>query len=1536
VVEKRLGTMSSDRSAETSSTLSIPIDDKNSSISSKSPQKEHSQDASVTSSNMQSSSVPLRTGTSLNSSPLSSTQIGNASAKTSNVNRRPRSPAPYMMTIRQSDSSSSNSSSKATTNPGSPLLSAATTNEIIQNACNNNSRIRRLSGSSQPRLRPEVSTDSSLLHIPNLQQQQQQQHQQADKQGYDHEESRNDYDFGNNYTSITTGRGRGGDFDPLTQPQPCFKQDPSLHHLPLHPVSLKPVERPIPSNENPPGVQGTKILDTGDPSPQHDNAAWSSVHANGERRNNTEGKDLMTNKSTLSSHGNTFPMRIVENQQQRNKQRPISPGSLAQKAEKIIEEARLQSSRSDFTTRRTEEILRMARLASSRTLDSSDRSLGSWNDSSRSLPFLSELHLDEERRREIIQEALRSRAAPPKEAHYKTDPVSIISSCKDESVAEDVHPLSKNGASSVSSNEALPVQSPFQTSLAATILDLPRTGSPQPAISPSLSPAMKTSPAGEATMEQIAVPAPEFTSHTLPIGMTPIAAALVSRVQIEGLNADKDDSDDSGQYLHRTRSAEEVLELANLLLDEVQAEVNRFPRVPIPMSPSYSSIHTGGSQNHHPQILGSTNVLSPATPCRGLEDGQEFDITSPTTSDVASIEDFETAFRKLPSRLTNPIPDGELTPCDAILRKLDGMKASPVVTRNPSMKGSQSDLSTNFEEESICGQSQNDRNEKTHRHDQEEASFSFGTRKFTADGTRRVPVVIKSQEVKQQPTEVNPIESWLTYFLGTTSKDVGSVDQGSDDNAFPVPCGSPQLAFYDDFPTLASSLIRVANEPPAPSFAEVVASNQKKANARLQDWVENKFMIRESLPINGTYLLGQSKTIIVHEILRGNWTWCTAWSPDGNRLAIATENHHLAVVDTTSSSVWRVRHDRRVVGPPKHRTTHSIRSIAWGENFIAIGGTGNAVSILATTEPYPILHTVTPTGFVGSMHWLPGTDKLLIGSRLGKAILLDIWAVDEISAMASTQVVREIQSTVLYIVDREKAWVNAVQFSPGGTAFAVGDSKGILGVYSFQCGSEKTVDITNIANFKLEDSILDIEWSSDGHYLYAGGEDFAITVISTQHWEPVHRIKRDTWVQFISSSHGASHIAVGGITSEASILDVSNGWDNVINVSLKGLVPLSAQWHPQDQYLVMTGQNNSILAIETTNARHVSGHFLRSMYAILSIAFSPDGRMTAIGNEMGVVTIFRLSSTTFVSVYEMVVDCSGSLSMEWSQNGAYLVIAAGDKVVIVARTETLPGSAPPNVSGFFVAKVIRDLGSVYDVSIDRTSRFVAASGTKTRVLDATAGFKNVLEMENGGTTLANSWSPDGKWFAAIGKDHSLVIYDTSPLDLSLWQAIFTVKTNQAGLALAWGRCSTFGLQYCAYGGEDKQINIMEIRTKERTWETVLTIPREGAVNDLDWNEDGLVAAAIGNGTVTILDLSYLQSGWAVNEMDYNWQRQALTCFTEIRRNRGKQSMKSVRWIPSAPGSDNLLAVGGTDGELEIIDLTERSRCRGFKKVLASV
>jgi WD40 repeat protein len=806
-------------------------------------------------------------------------------------------------------------------------------------------------------------------------------------------------------------------------------------------------------------------------------------------------------------------------------------------------------------------------------------------------------------------------------------------------------------------------------------------------------------------------------------------------------------------------------------------------------------------------------------------------------------------------------------------------------------------------------------------------------------------VVIKSTEAKKTSEESQSFGSWFSFLWGGSGARLNSstesyhiAEEYEESIIFPMACGAHPVPPQHKHAAVPASLVRVTSGENAEGYAEVVNAQEFYIDPRMPEWIDNQFKEREKIPLDGTYHLGESRTIIVHELIRGSWTWCTAWSPDGRRLAMGTENHHLAVVDTFSSSIWRIKHDKRVTGPTRgNDVTHSIRSIAWGSHFIAIGGVGGSVSILSTNEPYPILHRISPTGFVGSLDWMTDTTTLVIGSRNGKAMIVKIFEEDD---DISSQVIdqdRKIQSTELHTIDREGAWINAVKFSPGGRAVAVGDSKGILGVYSYKEETGAPVSVTSVANFKLEDSILDVEWSPDGQWLYAGGEDFCVTVINTPSWEAVHRIKRDRWVQFISASHGCSHVAIGGVSSEVSIMDVDRGWDNALNISLKGLVPLSAKWHPQDQYLVVTGQNNSVLAIETTNSRYVSGHFLRSVSPILAIQFSPDGRMAAIGNEAGIVTIFKLSGTTFITTYELVLDGDGSLSIEWSKKGTFLAVVAGSKVVIITKSSALLGTSPPNSSGFHISQVIRHSELVHDVALSPNSRYVAVSGLKkTKFLDAAANFKCIREVGSEGTTVSSSWSPDGSWFATIGKNQPLLIYDTSSPKVSEWKVIFTVQPPQSGLALAWGPAMVGGLQYIAYGGEGSKIYIMEIRTKERAWETVLAIPREGMIHGLDWNHDGLLAAAVGNGTVSVMDLSYLQSGWAVNEMDYNWQRQALTCFTEIRRNKGKNSMKSVRWVPSAPGSDSLLACGGTDGEVEIIDLTDRRRCSGFKAAAVSL
>ena len=892
---------------------------------------------------------------------------------------------------------------------------------------------------------------------------------------------------------------------------------------------------------------------------------------------------------------------------------------------------------------------------------------------------------------------------------------------------------------------------------------------------------------------------------------------------------------------------------------------------------------------------------------------------SVTESDVGSIDG-------LPSRLQSTLLNDDRGR-DRLLQKLDGVavsgETSPHWIPNPLPNGDKkSDSASPIQSHLSCFESM---------------GLSFLWKGFVGDD----PVV--EEGVKTGPDETQHRKKSLEPKAKVPAKDGDYWDERAG-QAFDLlgHCSAIVSHRLTEHVPVATSLVRVTGETMPPSYAETIRANE--IDPRLQSWIHSHCAMHEAPPSDGSYDLGRSRTVVVHEIARGDWTWCTAWSPSGDRLAVATENHHMAVIETTSSIVWRVRHDRRLKGPAAGDTTHSIRSLAWGKNFIAAGGTGNAVSILSPIEPYDVLHLIKGTGFVGSLDWKDKSNLLVIGSRSKKFLIVRV---------RSTDGGKNVQSEQVYCAEFDN-WVNRVAFSPDGSYLAAGNASGVLSVYNVSeetegnnpsnGGASSSLEVSPINEFQLDDAVLALDWSPDGRWLYAGGEDYHIAVIETTYWEMVHKIPRERWVQCIASSGSGTHMAVGGVSSEISLLDVRNGWNSVMGIELKGLVPLSASWHPKDQALALTGQNNSVLVVETTNARHVQGHHLHSIFPVIAVCFSPDGRTAVIGNTTGVVTFFSLSGSTFESTYEIVVILHDRLSIDWSLNGLFAVIGSKDALIIVGLNTRAPSyqrwrkhvastngparRAPPNASVFSIQRVIRNIGETNCVSIDSRSRFVAVAGDRTRIFDATEDFAMVKSWKTG-VTYATAWSPGGHWLASIGFGKVLSIFDTSNTRVSRWREVFSLKCDFNGYALAWAPHFVGGLVYLAYGGGSKIIHIMEIRTLEGTWETVLRIPRDGQIRDLDWGTNGLLAAGIDNGTVSIIDLAYLLSGVAVNEKDYNWQRQALTCYTEIRRNRGHNSIQAVRWIPSAPGSDSLIAVGGTDGEMEIVDLTERRRCRGY-------
>jgi hypothetical protein len=285
-----------------------------------------------------------------------------------------------------------------------------------------------------------------------------------------------------------------------------------------------------------------------------------------------------------------------------------------------------------------------------------------------------------------------------------------------------------------------------------------------------------------------------------------------------------------------------------------------------------------------------------------------------------------------------------------------------------------------------------------------EASPQRQTPKRKSEDEQDEQIEKQKQGVKAKEAETNipnafmdAANSALSYFLGIGAETCQQQDSegrhrgrwDSQDSRFarwePMKALHSCVSFADEERVPAGN-IKLSESPRTTGSPETIRTQN---DPRMKSWVEASFLLTRK-PSRTSYHLKSVEPLLFTKSYGEAGPGVTS-SPNGDQ-AVGTENHHLAIIDTKSSPVWRVRHDNKIKGPVKNGTTHSIRSIAWGPQFIAIGGTGNAVSILLPVEPYPVLHTIKKTGFVGSLSWKLGSNVLVIGSRLEKAMIVRIKA----------------------------------------------------------------------------------------------------------------------------------------------------------------------------------------------------------------------------------------------------------------------------------------------------------------------------------------------------------------------------------------------------------------------------------------------------------------------------------------------------------------------------------------------------------------
>lgn len=426
-----------------------------------------------------------------------------------------------------------------------------------------------------------------------------------------------------------------------------------------------------------------------------------------------------------------------------------------------------------------------------------------------------------------------------------------------------------------------------------------------------------------------------------------------------------------------------------------------------------------------------------------------------------------------------------------------------------------------------------------------------------------------------------------------------------------------------------------------------------------------------------------SSSIVTQEIRRENWTWSTAFSPDGTKLALTSENSPLIILDTTSLPVWNIIYCGSY--KPPHTPHWSVRSIAWGQNLIALGGTGEVVVLLDPLD-FQIRHVLPSGGYICALDWKIHSNILVVGSR------------NESCKIYRVVVRKQIKCELLHVITREN-WVNVVKFSPLGGLLAIGDRNGSVLIYTLY-ETRMKAKLNFVTEYDLEQSVLSLSWSHDGKLLIIGSEDRRIHIVHTLTWNIIQQIPRSNWVFCASASNTSSYLAMGGCHGTLHFAPLHSINSSYKSISCHSPVLLDAQWHPHDSYLSLAGQDGTVQVVDLHRSNQAQKHAIPFASGIQSLSLSSDGTFLTVAKQDGIVSFVDRAHPKQI-LYEVMAPCSNSpnptICVEWAPQNSFVAIGAGNVVLILGLSKPKEDD-PILYSKFGLQKMITDIDTVTSIN----------------------------------------------------------------------------------------------------------------------------------------------------------------------------------------------------------------------------------------------
>jgi WD40 repeat protein len=519
-----------------------------------------------------------------------------------------------------------------------------------------------------------------------------------------------------------------------------------------------------------------------------------------------------------------------------------------------------------------------------------------------------------------------------------------------------------------------------------------------------------------------------------------------------------------------------------------------------------------------------------------------------------------------------------------------------------------------------------------------------------------------------------------------------------------------------------------------------------------------------------------------------------AWSPDGSRLATASDDGTVRIWDAQGAAdtvALTRRHGDRVY------------AVAWSPDGKRLaGGSRDRNVTIWDVETWAEMGVLTGhDDSVGALAWSPDGDRLATASSDRTVRIWDAETHGELTVLTGHEL---------------PVW--ALAWSPGRRQFASASDDGTVRVWSLTPGGRTTKLTGHRA------SVSAVAWSPDGRRLVSVSEDrtalvWNIAEAEEEGDEPqARKLTSLTPLTCVTWSPDGRHIAVGDDDSTARVWDADTGEESLLighTDSINGIA-----WH--GHRIATVSRDRTVSIWDVTPRGSQTGTLLGHEDSVQNVSWSPDGTRLATASQDGTAVIWDIAQNSAVATLRH----EGAVSdLAWSPDGERLVTASRGAAARIW-----------DVHGRTQLAVLRGHGdelTTVSWSPDGTRIATASRDSTTRIWDASDGTELTVLRGDRYWIGGAAWSPDSRYLVTSSTDKALCVWDI--------RRATAVTTLHGHTDYAWRVAWSPDGRRLATGSRDRTIRLWDPFSGA---ELVTMTGHQERVQGVAWSPDGRHLATV--------------------------------------------------------------------------------------------